>query len=320
MNLFVSIVVPNYNHCNYIEDRIQSILNQTYTNFELILLDDCSLDNSVELLNKYRLHPKVSHFIVNGENSGSNYIQWNKGVSLAKGDLIWIAESDDTCDTTFLGKMVQAFYDEHVVLAFSQSNRMNYKGEIVGDWHFQTDMINKPHFESDFKMNGRGFIEQFLIYRNVIPNASGVVFRKSSFDLIKGAREDVKYCADWLLWIQILMANGKIFYTSQKLNNFRFHENSVIATSTTTSSVPFMKRYDIILRKEFNKLLKEFNLINLYQINLKHLKKEILEEILFLSKLKKTSAILELMEFNFFIFKFNFRQKLSFLKQLLLSI
>lgn len=320
MSLMVSIVVPNYNHSIYLEDRINSILSQTYTNFELILLDDCSSDNSVEILNKYRLHPKVSHFIVNNENSGSNYKQWNKGVNLSQGDLIWIAESDDTCDSCFLEKLVQVFIDKNVVLAYSQSNRMDYKGEIVGDWHFQTDMLDKPLFETEFKIDGRDFIEKFLIHKNVIPNASGVVFRKSAFELVKGSREDIKYCADWFLWLQILIANGTIFYTNQKLNNFRFHEKSVIATSATTSSVPFIRRYDIILRKELNKLLKEFNLINLYQINLKHLKKEILEEILFLSKLKKTSAILELIEFNFFIFKFNFRQKLSFLKQLLLSI
>ena len=320
MSLMVSIVVPNYNHSIYLEERINSILSQTYTDFELILLDDCSTDNSLEILNKYRLHPKVSHFIVNTENSGSNYKQWNKGVKLAKGDLIWIAESDDTCDYYFLEKLVQAFTDKYIVLAYSQSNRMDYKGELVGDWHFQTDMLNKPFFDTEFKKNGRDFIKQFLIYKNVIPNASAVVFRKSAFELVKGSREDIKYCADWFLWLQILITNGYVFYTNQKLNNFRFHEKSVIATSATTSSVPFIRRYDIILRKELNKLLKEFKLINLYQINLKHLKKEILEETLFLSKLKKTKAILELMEFNFFLFKFNFRQKLSFLKQLLLSI
>ncbi len=317
---FISVIVPNYNHCNYIEDRIQSILSQTYTNFELILLDDCSTDNSVEILNKYRLHPKVSHFIVNKENSGSNYKQWNKGVNLAQGDLIWIAESDDTCDSHFLEKLVQRFTDKNVVLAYSQSNRMDYKGEIIGDWHFQTDMLDKPLFDTEFKINGRDFIEKFLIHKNVIPNASAVVFRKSAFELVKGSREDIKYCADWFLWLQILITNGSLFYTNQKLNNFRFHEKSVIATSETTSSVPFIRRYDIILRKELNKLLKEFNLINVYQINLNHLKKEILEETLFLSKKKRTKAILGLMEFNFFLFKFNFRQKLSFLKQLLFSI
>ena len=251
---FISVIVPNYNHCNYIEDRIQSILSQTYTNFELILLDDCSTDNSVEILNKYRLHPKVSHFIVNKENSGSNYKQWNKGVNLAQGDLIWIAESDDTCDSYFLEKLVRVFDNENVVLAYCQSNRMNDCGKIIGDWHFQTDMLDKPLFDTEFKINGRDFIEKFLIHKNVIPNASAVVFRKSAFELVKGSREDIKYCADWFLWLQILITNGSLFYTNQKLNNFRFHEKSVIATSETTSSVPFIRRYDIILRKELNKL------------------------------------------------------------------
>ena len=317
---FVSVIVPNYNHSCYLDDRINSILNQTYTHFELILLDDCSTDNSVDILKKYQFHPKVSCFIINDENSGSNYKQWNKGVHFAKGDLIWIAESDDTSDRFFLEKLVHAFDDEKVCLAYCQSNRINSKGEFVGDWHFQTDMLNKSLFDADFTMNGKDFIEYFLIHKNVIPNASAVVFRKSAFEFVNGSREEIKYCADWFLWLHILTTNGNVFYTSQKLNNFRFHEKSVIATSTKTSNVPFMKRYDIFLRREFNKILIEFKFKNIYEINNYRLKNEILEEAQFLSKLKKTKAILYLIDIKILLFKFNIRQKLSFFKQILLSI
>ena len=61
----VSIIVPNYNHAQFLKQRLESIFNQTYQNFEVILLDDASTDKSVSILEKYSKHSKVSHFIVN---------------------------------------------------------------------------------------------------------------------------------------------------------------------------------------------------------------------------------------------------------------
>ena len=90
--MFVSVIVPCYNHAPYLKQRIESILNQTYQNFELILLDDVSPDESGEILLSYKDHPKVSHCIINERNSGSTFHQWNKGIALAQGELIWIAE------------------------------------------------------------------------------------------------------------------------------------------------------------------------------------------------------------------------------------
>lgn len=97
----VSIIVPNYNHSKYLNQRLDSILNQTYQDFEVILLDDVSSDNSVEILQAYSKHPKVSHLIVNEQNSGNTFKQWQKGIALAKGTFVWIAESDDFCEPHF---------------------------------------------------------------------------------------------------------------------------------------------------------------------------------------------------------------------------
>ena len=98
--MFVSVIVPSYNHAQYLEDRIESILKQSYSQFEVILLDDLSSDHSAEIL-EIQNHPKVSHCIINKQNSGSTFCQWNKGIHLAKGYLIWIAESDDVADSQF---------------------------------------------------------------------------------------------------------------------------------------------------------------------------------------------------------------------------
>ena len=102
----VSVVVPNYNYKRYLNLRIQSILQQTYQNIELILLDDASTDGSEEVLSDYQGHAKVSHILLNEHNTGNPFKQWFKGMQLAKGKYIWIAEADDLCELTFLEKVV----------------------------------------------------------------------------------------------------------------------------------------------------------------------------------------------------------------------
>jgi len=103
----VSIVIPNYNHEKYLGKRIESVLNQTFQNFEVILLDDCSTDDSFSLLKELEDHPKVTHLIINEANSGSPFKQWSKGIALAKGQYVWIAESDDWAEKTFLEESVR---------------------------------------------------------------------------------------------------------------------------------------------------------------------------------------------------------------------
>ena len=108
MEPFVSVIIPNYNYARYLEERISSILNQTFSDFEMILLDDASSDNSTEILKKYKDNPHVSHCIVNGKNSGCVFRQWEKGINLSKGKYIWIAESDDLAAPDFLEKTISA--------------------------------------------------------------------------------------------------------------------------------------------------------------------------------------------------------------------
>ena len=90
----VSVIVPNYNHAPYLRQRIESILDQSHQDFELILLDDCSTDGSRDIMESYRGDPRVSHIVYNEANSGSTFRQWDKGIELAQGECVWVAESD----------------------------------------------------------------------------------------------------------------------------------------------------------------------------------------------------------------------------------
>ncbi len=221
----VSIIVPNYNHSKFLRERLDSIFNQTYQDFEVILLDDCSTDNSVEILKEYANHPKVSHFEVNDQNSGSPFKQWQKGIALAKGDWIWIAESDDYSSEFFLEKITQNCGDvdaKDVGLIYCQSIDVDEQSVEKFDREQYTKEFVPNIWEQNFIFDGKEFITNYLMHKNVIPNASAVVFKKS---ILCNFLEDdgilkMKMAGDWLFWIQLL-EKSNIFFIAQKLNKFR---------------------------------------------------------------------------------------------------
>lgn len=277
--MFVSVIVPSYNHAQYLEERIESILKQSYSEFEVILLDDLSPDQSAKILEKYKNHPKVSHCIINEKNSGSTFHQWNKGMSLAKGDLIWIAESDDVADPTFLEKLVPAFINNpNLVLAYSQSYRMNAQGEVTGSWKDCTDHIDSELFKNDFELSGLEYFERFLNFGNTIPNASAVVFKKQKYHDVGGASPSLRFIGDWEIWAKIA-SQGEIFFTHECLNYFRYHNTSVIAQAKKKKDHFEVRRQVILFRQSMSKFLDHYrkiypNVNKAYSINQKMLSKE----------------------------------------------
>ena len=221
----VSVIVPNYNHSLYLSRRIDSILNQHYQEFELILLDDCSTDNSVEVMMKYKDNEKVSDIIINEKNSGSTFKQWRKGIEAASGEYIWIAESDDSCHPYLLAKAVEILDKRsNVGLVYCQSLRINENDEVLGNWKFHTRHLDKELWENDFFYDGVSFVKKFLLYANVIPNASAVLFRKDVCDKIGGPDTSFKMNGDWMFYSNMLSISD-IAFISEPYNHFREHSN-----------------------------------------------------------------------------------------------
>lgn len=219
----VSVIVPNYNHANYLRERIESILQQTFDDFELILLDDCSTDDSKLILSSYQDCPKVSHLVFNQQNSGSTFKQWDKGFSLARGKYIWIAESDDFADPTFLEHAVHEFEkSEKVIVVFTGSHILDEESRIIkGDW----DSFPKSSPERTVK-TGINFVRENMIRSNRIYNASMVVFKKEYCAGISEMYKQFRYCGDWLFWVE--MCNlGDVVCLNRKLNYFRQHSTKV---------------------------------------------------------------------------------------------
>lgn len=224
----VSVIVPNYNHARFLRQRIDSILAQTFQDFELILLDDCSTDDSREILQHYTSDPHVAHVEFNEMNSGSTFKQWNKGVHLAQGKYIWIAESDDYSDPRFLKQVVPLLEsDPQVTFAYSRSRWVlaDNTPERFGDWHMAA-LWDPERWRADFSMDGREMCERYFSRTNPVPNASAVVFRKDAYERVGRADETLRICGDWKFWAAMAL-EGRVAYVGEVLSYFRVHPQSV---------------------------------------------------------------------------------------------
>jgi glycosyltransferase involved in cell wall biosynthesis len=227
-NAKVSVVVPNYNHARFLRKRVDSILGQTFQDFELILLDDCSTDDSRSVLSKYADDPRV-RIEFNEVNSGSTFKQWNKGVRLARGVYVWIAESDDYADEKLLERLVAVLNAEpQVVFANCRSWRVNEKDQVEGYADSYLIELDGERWASDFIVDGREECRNAFVRLNPVCNASSVVFRRSVYEKVGGADESLRFCGDWKVWAAMAL-EGRLEHISALLNYHRVHDSSVTA-------------------------------------------------------------------------------------------
>ena len=226
-NFFVSIIVPNFNHAPYLRQRLETVYGQTYKNFEVILLDDCSTDNSRDILNEfYEKHRDNTRVIFNEKNSGSVFKQWQKGIDEARGNLIWIAESDDYSSENFLEELVPAFIDESVQLAFARSDFIQDGEKIFSTENYLSDV---PAFDwsKSFGVTAANFVSFGMGIKNIIPNVSSAVFKKPPkiHEEVTKLWQDMKLCGDWLFYLDIIKG-GTVYYTPTTTNFYRVHKES----------------------------------------------------------------------------------------------
>ena len=229
----VSVIVPNYNHAPYLRQRLDSIFNQTFQDFEVIILDDCSTDNSKEIIEEYRNRPQVSHVVYNETNSGSPFKQWAKGFDLAQGEYIWIAESDDWAELNFLNELY-AIISKHndAVLIYSA---------LKIEFPDKTKILST--YPENININGITFIKSKMMGSNSIYNASCVLFRRDVIRNISSQYQNFRGCGDWLFWID-LCEQGNVIFFKEALCHFRQHSTNT-TTENTISGNFLLEIYEI---------------------------------------------------------------------------
>lgn len=214
MEPLVSVIIPNYNHAQYLDQRIQSVLNQTYSNFEVIILDDKSSDNSLEIIEKYKGNPHIATIVSNETNSGSPFKQWNKGISLAKGKIVWIAESDDFCELNFLEVLISAYKKtKDCAIVYCNVCVINDKNEAIGS----SNNNNIKYF------TGEEYIHKYLTLGCSINNASGAIFNKEKALLIPKTFVNMRAAGDYMFWTEMAL-HGSVTMVERELSYFRRHE------------------------------------------------------------------------------------------------
>src|ERR1700692_712779 len=150
----VSVIVPNYNHAGFLRQRLDSIFGQTFQDFEVILMDDCSADASRSIISEYANNSRVRTEF-NVENSGSTFKQWNKGVRLARGEYVWIAESDDYADELLLDELVSRLdSNPKTVFAYCRSGCVSEDGQIGGFLDGYLSDLDAHKWTADFWADG----------------------------------------------------------------------------------------------------------------------------------------------------------------------
>ena len=244
----ISVIIPNYNHAPYLKERIDSVLNQTYQDFEVIILDDKSTDNSKDVIEQYRNHPKISHIIYNEINSGSTFKQWEKGIELATGEWIWIAESDDWCEYSLLENLTATFNNSPKIgLSYCMSVFYNI------DENTQSAQNSTSHVQELIKSDE--FILNKLFPFNTVINASAVIFKKDLYYKVSKEYTHYKLAGDWFFWAEISQ-HCDVAVCGKYLNYFRQHDIKV-SMNTKKRGLNYPEEIHVLKRFQEKKYINE---------------------------------------------------------------
>jgi len=254
----VSVIVPNYNHARFLTKRLESVLTQTFQEFELLIMDDKSADDSLEIIKPYLSDPRV-RLELNQENSGSPYKQWRKGLAMTRGEYIWIAESDDWADSNMLETLVDALdSDPQIGIASCLSYEVDGNGNIThhyfDEWMQDRGLFSTygPFpFRQPLTMQGRDYCAHYMSPFNTLPNASGMLFRRVALEAIGGPVDNMKICGDWFTYCKILMS-WKITIQPESFNYFRSHTTNVRLRTTALDYVREAQEVRSFLRRQLN--------------------------------------------------------------------
>lgn len=238
----VSVVVASYNHARYLPRRMESLIGQTYTNIEILVIDDCSPDNSVEVLRAYAHHPQVR--LIERKTNGGWVSVSNQGIELARGEYVLFANCDDDCEPQMIERLVAALAPHpEAGLAFCRSAMVDEHGARIGD----DFAVREPAFRArcaDGCLLSRDEMRRFLMHSCVIPNLSAALIRRSCFECVGALSHEYKACSDWDLFFRIADYFDFV-YVAAPLNHFRQHGRTI--RSATKGRITYDEFFRVLL-------------------------------------------------------------------------
>ena len=272
----VSIITASYNYAEYIGQTIESVINQTYTDWEMIIIDDGSIDNSIDIINNYVQKDDRITLLTHPYNENCGLIETLKlGISKADSKYLVFLESDDYIREDYLEKKLSFFQkNPNVGLVYNDIQTFGAEQTVTQKRYFWLirnywKKHNYPHFLSD----------KFYI-RNYIPTFSCVMLKKELLDGINWQSSHAA-CIDWWIWAQI-SGKATCYFYPDKLTFWQLHNDSYLnkAKKDENTIVFLSALYELLpnVDKFVNKII--FILKQLYMLlkykkntlkNLKHI-------------------------------------------------
>src|SRR5579872_3229200 len=224
----VSVILPNYNYARYLKERVRSILNQTYRDFELIYVDDASTDESNAVMQEFASDPRVRIRLYE-QNSGRVYQRWNDGAEMATGEWLWFAGADDSAHPRFLERLLTRTAEApNAALASVRCPGIDAEGRLLA-LEYRAIPSLTARLASDYV--GSSFDEVVRLTEGCfLFTASAVLLRHDVFRAAEGFDTRLWLTADWDLYLTMLRDHDLV-YTAEPLAYYRTHRRTVSKTT-----------------------------------------------------------------------------------------
>jgi len=240
----VSVIVPTYNGSEFIEETINSVIEQDYCNVELIVIDDCSTDNTVKVVSK--LESKFNFKFLSNETNQGLMKTNNIAVKESSGEYLLILGHDDLLASNHIAQLLNDFKPNDVML-WCNSDVIDANGKIV-----------EESLKNYVQLIKNKFTRPLLMVANYI-SSTGAIIRRSTFDQVGGFSEQYRHFGEWTLWIK-LAAKGQIKFSTQTKSYYRRHDENMTSESNIKKSRTVLDNF-YISAKELAELSFKLNLI-----------------------------------------------------------
>jgi glycosyltransferase involved in cell wall biosynthesis len=240
----VSAVVASYNHARFLVRRMDSLLAQTHPDLEIVVIDDKSPDESVEVLRRYESDPRV-RVVLREENGGWVAVS-NQGIDLTSGDYVLFANCDDYCEPRMVERLVAALQRHPSAgIAFCRSLMVDEQDRVLGDDFGIREERFRRRCANDTLLSGHE-ASRLLLHSCVIPNLSAALFRRDCLARVGRFSPAYRVCCDWDLFFRVA-AEYDIAYVAEPLNRFRQHRTTI--RSVTKDKVVYEEYFRLLLRE-----------------------------------------------------------------------
>lgn len=214
MSNLVSICIPVYNSECTIKATLDSVLKQTYSNIEIIVVDNCSTDNTWQIINSFT-DSRIKKF--KNDNNIGMVRNWNKCLEYATGVYVHFLCGDDLLSPTCIEKKVAlADTDDDISLVFNTSEIINESDKVV---------LTRQQFKNDCILDGKNLAKKSFSSGNLYGEPSNILFRREIVEKVGVFNEKLFYSIDWEMWLRISMI-GKVGYISEPLMKYRISKSN----------------------------------------------------------------------------------------------